>query len=177
MGSKVLDELKTIHAEIIIAVTCVISIIGSLLIITTYALYENIRSPARHIIVCIGIADLFLALANVYSSYFVNPDDPNFEIKCKIQSFVGTSSVMASFMWTMMLAVFLFISLDREKPLLAIRLIHPWFHLLAWLLPLAINLVAIFLGKLGNNDDKAAAGWCWIWMNNCKFNLFLFVNS
>ena len=159
---KALNELIELDASTIIDITCTISIIGCLLIITTYALYKDIRSPSRHIIVCIGISDMFLSIANIYASIFVDPEDPNFQIKCQIQSFIGTTSVMSSFMWTMMLAIFLFISLDRENPLLATRLIHPWFHLLSWLLPLAINLLAIFLGKLGYNDDKAAAGWCWI---------------
>ena len=169
MMAEALNELFNLHAPIITNVTCTISILGCLLIITTYALYKDIRSPSRHIIVCIGISDMFLAMANIYASFGIDHRDLYFQTECKIQSFIGTTSVMSSFMWTMMLAIFLFISLGQENPTLAIRLIHPWFHLLSWLLPLAINLVAIFLGKLGTNDDKAAAGWCWIWMNQCKY--------
>ena len=161
-----LSDVYRFHAPIIIVLTCSLSILGSILIITTYALYKDIRSPSRHIIVCISIADLFQAMANLYSAYFVNRGATHFVENCKVQSFVGSTAINCSFMWTMMLAIFLFISLDREKPSLAIRLIHPWFHLISWLVPLFINLLALFLGKLGNNNDMASAGWCWIRMND-----------
>jgi len=36
------------------------------------------------------------------------------------------------------------------------------------LLPIGVNLVAILLRKLGNNQDEAVAGWCWIKMDSGK---------
>ncbi|XP_066927061.1 G-protein coupled receptor 157-like [Clytia hemisphaerica] len=176
-ANDMLSELFKFHAQIIIVLTCSLSILGSILIITTYALYKDIRSPSRHIIVCISIADMFQAMANLYSAYFVNQKDEHFMENCIIQSFVGSTAINCSFMWTMMLAIFLFISLDREKPSLAIRLIHPWFHLISWLIPLFINLLALFLRKLGDNYDSASAGWCWIRMDDAHATLWMFLDG
>jgi len=46
------------------------------------------------------------------------------------------------------------------------KLIHPWFHLKCWLIPLAINVVALFYRKLGNSGDSTSSGWCWIRLVN-----------
>jgi len=120
--------LMAAGSPIITVVTSSLSILGSCLIIGTYFMYKDIQTPSRHLIVCISISDLFYSLAILFTSYGVKPDTSQY---CILQSFVSTTAMMCSFMWTMMLAIFLFISLDRERPSLAIRLIHPWFHLLS----------------------------------------------
>ena len=170
MNNSHYKELMKIGAPIIEATTSSLSVLGSCLVIGTYVMYKDIQSPSRHLIVCISISDLITSISNLYASYGVEPKN---KLACILQSFVGTTAMMCSFMWTMMLAIFLFISLDREQPSLAIRLIHPWFHLLSWLLPLGVNLVAIWLSKLGNNQDAAVAGWCWIKIDSSELIRFI----
>ena len=41
-------------------------------------------------------------------------------------------------------------------------MVHPWFHLICWLLPLSINLIALLHNVLGDNSDASTSGWCWI---------------
>lgn len=153
------NQLLKYHADKIIYVCTSLSLAGCFMIIVTYVIYREIRSPSRHIIVCISIADFFLSLANLLGDKY---DQPKTTAFCVIQSFVGSIAVLSSFLWTMMLSVFLYICLVKEKLKYAVSLIHPWFHLLCWLLPVAINLLALFLGRLGDNDNVAASGWCWI---------------
>ena len=146
------------HAMTALLISTSFSILGSLAVIATYALYKDIRSSSRHIIVCISIADLVVSTANLVADY-MPADIPE---ACMLQSFISSTANLCSFMWTMFLAVFLYIALVLEKPTYARSLIHPWFHLLCWLLPLAINVVALCTNNLGNNHDMAVSGWCWI---------------
>jgi len=135
------------RAFIALLVSTSLSILGSLVVIITYALYKDIRSSSRHIIVCISIADLIVS--------------------------IGSTANLCSFMWTLFLAVFLHITFVQEKPAKARALIHPWFHLLGWLFPLAINVVALCTRNLGDNNDRAVSGWCWIRIPS-KFILLMF---
>ncbi|XP_066927062.1 G-protein coupled receptor 157-like isoform X1 [Clytia hemisphaerica] len=146
------------HAKEFLMVSTTLSVFGCLVIIATYALYKDIRSSSRHIIVCISIADLVVSLSNLAADFL----PPAIHDACILQSFVSSTALLASFMWTLFLAIFLYISLVLEKPFTARALIHPWFHLVCWLLPLVINMVALCTRNLGNNNDLAVSGWCWI---------------
>lgn len=146
-------------AKYVLFVSTILSTLGCLLIILTYALYKDIRSTSRHIIFCISISDLIVSISNLSADVFIEP--PMIE-GCIIQSFIGSIFLLSSFLWTLSLAIFLYISLVMEKPSTAIAMVHPWFHLVCWLLPLVINLVALVTGNLGNGEDFAVAGWCWI---------------
>ena len=140
--------------------SAVLSVFGSLLILITYNAYKNIQSPARHIIACLSLADLVTVLANSYG-VFTRPNEYG-EITCILQSFIGGGAAMSSYLWTMVLAIYLYVGLVKDNSEIVEKLLHPWFHLLCWLLPLGINIVALFLNKLGNGKDRTSSGWCWI---------------
>lgn len=135
-----------------------LTLVGSLLIMVTFALYKEIRTSSRHIIVCISIADFITAVGNLGGAFLPIKNRPG----CVVTSFLGSTALCSSFLWTMMLAVFLYLTLVKDKLQLATSLIVPWFHLICWGIPLVINIVAVTTGRLGNNMDVAVAGWCWI---------------
>ena len=144
----------------IFVTSAILSIFGSLLILITYNGYKDIQSPARHIIACLSLADLFTVLVNFYG-VFTKPGGYR-EITCILQSFIGGGAAMSSYLWTMVLAIYLYVGLVKDNSEILEKLLHPWFHLLCWLLPLGINIVALFLNKLGNGSDRISSGWCWI---------------
>lgn len=145
------------HAEEFLVTASTLSLVGSFLVVLSFVLYKDIRTSSRHIIVCISIADFVTSLFSLVAA--IAP--PKYNV-CVLQSFIATTSLSCSFLWTMMLAVFLYLSLVKEKLQLAKSLIFPWFHLICWSIPLIINIVAISLKKLGSNNERAVAGWCWI---------------
>ena len=142
--------------KIIVTTASILSVLGSCIIILTFILFKDIRTPSRHIIVCIAISDLISSLSNCAGLFRKG------NTACVIQSFVGSASILSSFLWTMFLAVFLFATVVLENPYLGKRLIFPWFHLVSWSLPLAVNIAAAVLKVLGNNEDQGTGGWCWI---------------
>lgn len=138
-----------------------LSMVGVSIIILTYLFIKEIRTLSRHIIVCISVADLVTCLSNV-SGLLITPDATVSSLECKVQSFVGTTAVLSSFLWTMMLAVYLYVIIVKQMHSLGRRIIIPYSHVLCWCLPLAINIIAISFGALGNDEDNTSSGWCWI---------------
>lgn len=151
---------------ILLGISSISSVIGSLVVMITYFLYKDIRTVSRHVVVCISISDLTVTFFN-FLALLMSPEiDSGLTldnlITCQIQSFVSTTAVLWSFLWTMVLAVYLYCVLVKENTRLAKNIIWPWAHLFCWILPLAINVTALFLGKLGSSGDRNTAGWCWI---------------
>lgn len=165
---------------VVLCISSFLSVIGCLVIILTYKHYKEIRTASRHIIVCIAVADLINALSNV-SGMLIVPTASGKDIPCVTQSFIGSTSILCSFLWTVALALFLYLTIVVENQHLAKKLICPWFHLICWLLPLSINMLALHLGKLGNSTDADTAGWCWICLVESKYRsdaiLWMFIDG
>ena len=149
-----------------------LSCIGSLLIVYTYARWRDLRTGSRSVITFLAIADFFTAFGYVVgsSNYLVhlkNDTDPAsnecpvFRDICQLQSYVTTWSSMSSFFWTFALALYLYITIVRNRINLANRLI-PWFHVVAWALPITICLPLLITGYLGFGPF-AASTWCFIY--------------
>lgn len=145
---------------ILLVISSGLSIIGSLITFITYAAFRDIQTTSRHIIVCISIADFLTVTANLFGLF--SKPNKGVDVPCQVQSFIGSTFVLSSFLWTVMLGVYLYITLVKENQELAEKLARPWFHILCWLLPLLINVVAINLQVLGNSKDDTSSGWCWI---------------
>ena len=156
---------------IIVATATLFSLLGSFLIIFTYIRFKDLRTVSRHIVVCIAISDLMSSLSSC-AGLLISPKlDPRNKA-CVIQAFFGAIFVLSSFLWTMCLAITLYIVIVKQNTDLAERLIFPWFHFICWCLPLVINVVAVSLNNLGNTGDLETAGWCWIYIDG-KYALFL----
>lgn len=152
------DLATNLANTITLTTTSALSILGASIIILTFVIFKDIRTPARHIIVCIALSDLISSLSNCFG-LFMNGKDEDF---CKMQSFIGSTFIMSSFLWTMLLAVYLYIVIVYEDPALGRKIIFPWFHIVSWFLPLVINIIAVSMGVLGNSQSLVTSGWCWI---------------
>ena len=148
-----------------VATSSFLSIIGTLTIISTYVVWEDVRTTSRSILVCLSIVDFAVAVG-----YFVGvltkpmvhagsivAHDP----VCLAQSFTTSSGSIMSFMWSTSLAIYLYLTLAKNRQVLAKKLL-PLFHLLSWCIGPTINVVALSHKMLGNSDDAITAGWCWI---------------
>ena len=155
--------------SIVAIVSCSLSVLGSLLIVYTYARWRDLRTGSRSIVTFLAIADLVTALGYLagsasYVLYYGATENTercrHFNTACQIQSFVTTTSSLCSFAWTLFLAVYLYLVIVRAKMTLANRVI-PLFHVLAWGTPLLITLPLLIAGKLGYSP-YAASNWCFI---------------
>lgn len=149
--------------RVLVSVSTGLSLIGVSVIILTYTFIKDIRTVSRHVIVCISIADFVTCMSNFWG-LLIEPQTKHLysPLSCKLQSFFGTTSILCSFLWTMMLAVYLYIVLVKDKPALGKRIITPFSHVICWFIPLVINITALAMHRLGNGGDKTSSGWCWI---------------
>jgi len=138
----------------------ILSTVGASITIGTYIFIKDIKTMSRHIIVCISIGDLLTCISN-FSGILIPPTHKTKSL-CEVQSFFSTTAVLTSFLWTLMLTVYLYTVIVRERIDLAKRIIIPWSHMFCWSIPIAINVIALTTGNLGNDGDETSAGWCWI---------------
>lgn len=148
---------------VILTITSILSILGASIIILTFVIFKDIRTPARHIIVCIALSDFISSLSNCFGLQINEKDSDD---SCIIQSFIGSTFIMSSFLWTMFLAVYLYIVIVYQKQDLGRKIIFPWFHIVSWFGPLVINIVAVSMKVLGNSRSLVTGGWCWIKYNS-----------
>jgi len=152
------DQVQVLQISII--VSCTLSMIGSSLIILSYVLWKDVQSPLRKLLLFLSISDFVTACGNVFGSLF--SEHPLF---CIAQSFITTYSSMVSFMWTMAIAIYLYMIICRLHSL-ALKFIF-LFHLVCWGVPLMLVCVAMGFNALGFDDVIANhTGWCWVAANN-----------
>lgn len=150
------ETVITKASEVLTSVSASLSMVGAIIIIATYIVWPEIRSSPRTILVYISIADFFTAFGNMFSVLKKSSD-----VSCEAQSFITTCSSLWSFFWTTFLAIYLYCSVARKKPVLAERLLL-FFTFFGWVIPLIITGIALGYEVLGDDDNYYSAGWCWI---------------
>ena len=142
----------------LVSITCILSMLGSLVIIISYIAWKDIRTVSRSILIWLSVCDFLIALGNMCGTFFV-PE--SIDYKCIAQSFIVSSALISSFLWSIALAACLYVTIVKSKFALFQSFI-PLLHLLIWSIGLVINIVAVSEKKLGNSSDQITAGWCWI---------------
>ena len=158
----------------VVAATCTLSILGSLLIIITYLLFRELRTSVRLILLHLSIMDMGIALSNMIGAavnfdkyYYMNNNsitvwlEPRSHIQalCKTQAFFAMYSTYGSVFWTNCLAVYLYIAVVRcsaKKKRVAIWSILYGF---GYGMPLILSLWLLLTGKLGPTPF-GSGGWC-----------------
>jgi len=135
--------------------SCSLSICGSILIVLSYVLWKDIRSPLRRLLVYLSITDFLTATGNILG--VSENRDP---VICKVQSFVSTSSAISSFLWTMSIAIYLYLVISKRHTF-ALKMI-PLFHMVSWGVPLMLVCFAMGFDALGVDNESGIVGWCWI---------------
>lgn len=153
----------------LVQLSCILSMIGSTLVILTWAYPKKNRNKHGRILL------LWLSLADFLSScvYFVQTFHTEGNSICEISALLGIFFPVASFLWTDCIAFFLYLVVANRTcyqpydwPILLRN-----FHIFVWSLSLlTISLVFAF-GHAGyaNDDDgtgENTGGWCWITADN-----------
>ena len=155
-------------------ISCSLSCLASIAIVITFLLWKDIRSGLRWVITYLAIADFFTAASYLLDSFnkiaFTTYSQhgaaaaaaacKRFDSVCQIQSFMSSWSSMSSFIWTTVLAFYLYWTIVK-KEVRSINRLFPLYHLLAWGLPMVIVLPLLVTSKLGYSHI-ATSGWCYI---------------
>ena len=135
-----------VGVKIVTGITCTFSIVGACLVIFTYVAFKDLRTTARQLLVNLCVADILVASSHFvgiiinyerfipyYNGGYSNlsSHDP----LCITQASVTMFGSIASFLWTMSIAVyFLLIITSRNKKI--IKWIVVLLYLISWGLPI-----------------------------------------
>jgi len=153
------NAVEQIVLSVAVATSGALSILGALTIIITYVLWPETRSNLRELLVYLTFCDLATAIGHVVGLLI----PPGEGIFCTVQSAFSAYSAMSSYMWTMAVALFLYLGLKWEgtKRPQSIHRIFVGFHLSCWGIPALIIAWALANSALGY-DNRHKVGWCWV---------------
>jgi len=179
-----LSNITTGHPHVnhvlraISAVTCSLSIMGTLAIISSYILIKDIRSKARELLVHLSIMDLTSSSANLigiilpYDKYLLHQTSgsahENFQRVCKAQAFFAAYGTIGSILWTLGVAVYLYYRIIVRNPQITKRVVIV-LYVLCYSLPLYVSLWLLLTDNYGypKNQDTSG-GWCTILVGSDK---------
>lgn len=174
-----LNETTKLAPRILSSVLSSLSMIGALLIILSYIFIRSIRTKAREVLFHLSLADLGVGLANLigaivnyghlidtchHGEHHSNSSSSHHQLclayvqLCKTQAFFAEFFMIASILWTLLLAFYVYILVldtGRKASLWIVR----FGYLVCWGLPLLLSLWFVLTKKLGKTA-LGGAGWC-----------------
>ena len=153
----------------VVGITCCLSMLGAVLIILSYFLIHDIQTKSRQILVHLSIADFGVACSNfigvaVYFDQYIrhcsvdiNDGSISNEVNsvlscqtlkelCKTQAFFAGFSTLASVLWTLCLAVYIYCLVVHNNKKVHQKIFYVAFFL-CWGLPLFISIWLISTGS------------------------------
>lgn len=109
--------------------SCVLSSLGSGLLVGTHALWPELRTRPRELLLYLSLADLLSALSYFYG---VLKDFDRTSWDCVLQGALSTFSNTSSFFWTVAVALYLYVTIVKGSPTGTGLLCC--FHIVRWVL-------------------------------------------
>lgn len=154
--------------RVVVGVTCTLSMIGSLLIIFSYCFIPGIRTKGREILVNLSLMDFVAAASNCtgiavnFSDYLGgNSNNSSHTIMnrlCIAQAFFAQYGTISSILWTVCLAVYIYLCIMVANKKIAFKSVVV-FYVLCYGIPAIISAWYVSTGKLGF-DRIGGSGWC-----------------
>ena len=158
--------------KVLVGTASCLSILGASLIIFTYFAYPELRTTLRQILLNLSIADFISATANLVGmsiNFYHHLDDskpyykPNqtgvYESICIVQGGFAVFGTDSSILWTMSMALYMFVVVVLKKPEFGERLYLVGHYIFCWGLPAIITIVFGSVGWLGF-EPNTTLGWC-----------------
>ena len=164
-------ELKRDIVQDTSIVVCVLSIIGSLLIIFSYIVFKSIRSNIRFLLVNLSLMDFGVGCANLvgilydYESHLRNSSDQSSRILtdsaqrvCQAQAFFADWCTHSSIIWTILLSAYLYLLVAYQRSTYT-TYVFLSFYFFGYGVPLISSLWLLLTHRLGYAPYNSA-GWC-----------------
>lgn len=92
----------------VVLLSCALSALGSGLLVATHALWPDLRSRARRLLLFLSLADL-LSAASYFYGVLQDFSGPSWD--CVLQGAVSSFANTSSFFWTVAIALYLYLSI------------------------------------------------------------------
>ena len=152
---------------------CAVSMFSSLVIISTYIFFKDLRTTSRLLLVFLSFMDFGTALSNSIGMAVGFTETTR---GCQVQAAFAIFCGLSSYFWTASIALYLYFTIVREGQFVAEKMVKV-FPFVVWGLPLIIVVVAGALGVLGfavtdtrtsiakhlrEKSVSLTGGWCYI---------------
>ena len=153
--------------HVVVLTTCALSMLGSVLIILSYFIVPDIRTKAREILVNLSIMDFMAAAANFagivinFDKYLGNGTSNSSTVMnnlCMAQASFALYGTLSSILWTICIAVHIYLCIMVGSKTLAFRSAVA-FYVLSYGIPVIVTVWYVATKKLGY-DLVSGSGWC-----------------
>jgi hypothetical protein len=144
--------------QLVINITGILSLLGSLSTLVSIAITPRLRSPITSMIRNIAICDLISSL----SFSFGNSLSP-FQIPCILQAFTLQTFLISSSFWAFGVALFCYLSLNSIKGVKGLNssLLYK-FHFSSWFIPIILAIIPFSLDSfLKRGPGFAGSPYLW----------------
>lgn len=174
---------KQISVRVVVGITCLFSMAGSVLIILSYCCFKPLRTRVRLILVHLSLMDFGVALSNFvgdvanFDRYYINGTSsgspgsnscvqilPRENVSavvdnlCVLQGVVALYATLSSVLWTTSLAVYMYLLIVHYRTQLSKYSV--WIsYALCYGLPLLITTWALTTHRIGFSPFNTS-GWC-----------------
>lgn len=151
--------------KLTVSITCILSLLGAGLIIFTYVAFKDLRTGARQILVQLSIADIIVAASHVFGVLYNLPQYIRYDkncapvqnegrnnLSCEIQAGITMFGAIATYLWTLAMAIYLLVIIVLERKRIGKRL-RLAFYPICWGIPLTVVIVIGSLDYLGFDDS------------------------
>ena len=159
------DVISDKSSEIVLRTSCILSILGSLIVMLACSLPDSVRKKkGRQLIFWLSVTDLGTSCVYLISTFESSDNNTPY---CKTLALLGIFFPVASFLWTDFIAlhIYMVITSRRLKTEKEWNRIMIYFHIIAWgLSALCIAIVAGYdhAGRDENSNSDNTGGWCWV---------------
>ena len=165
----------------------ILSMFGALLIILSYIAIKDIRTNARFILLHLSVGDFGVGFVNllgatIYYEKFIKKAccDPHSELLtcetyiglCKTQAFFASFFTIASILWTLVLAIYVYVLVIDTSRTLSNTLMR-FSYFVCWGLPFVVSLWFVLTERLGNTR-VGGGGWCSLRASDRDGNISVF---
>lgn len=157
-----LSRSEIVLVEDISVAFAVLSLCGSLFIITCYARFRELRTFAFMLVAILSATDA----ANLIFD-LISPQPQDLEAmeaheiavtpQCYVQAVGNSAFQLSSVLWTSAIAMTLYLSVVQRMRPEQTEAFFPWFLVVCWGVPLVLAVLPFI-----NSAYGAAGGWCWI---------------
>ena len=186
-GSEAIDHASVTRGRVFASIMSSFSMAGALLIIFSYLLFKDIRTKARQVLFHLSIADFGVGCTNlvgavVYYFHFIHECEHDkhlllpctaYKELCKTQAFFAAFFTIASILWTLVLALYVYILVVDTG-----RKLSDWIvrvgYVVCWGMALLVSLWFVLTHKLGTTN-LGSGGWCSLRVENKLGNVNVFI--
>ncbi len=143
------DEV-IVAQQVTVSVTCLLSLMGSMLIILVHVAFKDLRTGARQVLVQLSIADIIIAASHMFGVLYNLPkyvpgcgpveNEGQSDLSCEIQAGFSIFGVLAAYFWTLALAIYLLVIIVFERKVIG-KILRIFFYPVCWGIPLIIAVV------------------------------------